>query len=192
MNITVGVSNRHVHLTEEVYNKLFDTPLEKLKDLDQPGQFASVQTVDIKNDRYTFKNVRIVGPLRTYNQVEISKTDSYKLKVDPPVRNSGDIKGSLPITIVGPKGEVNLDEGLILANRHIHLTEDDIQKYNLENLEKVSIRIKGEKPGIMQNVFLKVAENSSLRLHLDTDDANAFNIKNNDIVEVIKEEIKWN
>ena len=190
MNITVGVSNRHVHLTEEVYNKLFDTPLEKLKDLDQPGQFASVQTVDIKNDRYTFKNVRIVGPLRTYNQVEISKTDSYKLKVDPPVRNSGDIKGSLPITIVGPKGEVNLDEGLILANRHIHLTEDDIQKYNLENLEKVSIRIKGEKPGIMQNVFLKVAENSSLRLHLDTDDANAFNIKNNDIVEVIKEEIK--
>ena len=192
MNITVGVSNRHVHLTEEVYNKLFDTPLEKLKDLDQPGQFASVQTVDIKNDRYTFKNVRIVGPLRTYNQVEISKTDSYKLKVDPPVRNSGDIKGILPITIVGPKGEVNLDEGLILANRHIHLTEDDIQKYNLENLEKVSIRIKGEKPGIMQNVFLKVAENSSLRLHLDTDDANAFNIKNNDIVEVIKEEIKWN
>lgn len=190
MNISVGISNRHVHLTEEVYNELFDKPLEKLKDLDQPGQFAAVQTVDIKNDKYTFKKVRIVGPLRTYNQVEISRTDSYKLKVDPPVRNSGDIKGSLPITIIGPKGEVYLNEGLIIANRHIHLTKEDIKKYNLENLEKVSIRIKGEKPGIMQNVFLKVADNSSLRLHLDTDDANAFNIKNNDIVEVIKEEIK--
>ena len=189
MNITVGISNRHVHLTEEAYNQLFDQPLEKFRDLDQPGQYAAKQTVAIKNEKFTFENVRIVGPLRPYNQIEISQTDSYKLKVNPPVRNSGDINGSLPITIIGPKGEINLDKGLIIANRHIHLTKEDAKKYNLENLEKVNIKITGETPRIIGNVYLKIADNSSFKLHLDTDDANAFKLNNNDVVEIIKEDI---
>lgn len=186
MKILVGVSARHVHLTREVYEKLFDEDLEKLKDLDQPGQFASKQTVSIKSDDRRIDNVRIVGPLRDYNQVEISRTDAYNLKVNPPIRKSGDIKDSLPITIIGPKGEVNLEEGLILADRHIHITNDDLDKYGLYSNEEVAIKINGEKPGIIKGVHLKVQDNSSLRLHLDTDDANAFNIKNNDEVEVLR------
>ncbi|MBQ9011082.1 MAG: phosphate propanoyltransferase [Bacilli bacterium] len=187
MKIKVGVSNRHVHLTEEIYNKLFDEELEVLRYLDQPEQFAAKQTVTIKTANGFFENVRIVGPLRDYNQIEISKTDSYKLKVNPPIRTSGDLEGSLPITIIGPKGEVNLDKGLILANRHIHLTEEDIKKWGLENTEKVVVKINGEKAGILKNVYLKVTKQASLRLHLDTDDANAFNLRNDDEVEVLKE-----
>lgn len=187
MKIKVGVSNRHIHLTKEVYEKLFDEKLEILRNLDQPGQFAAKQTVTIKNENGSFDNVRIVGPLREYNQIEISKTDSFKLKENPPIRTSGDLEGSLPITIIGPKGSIDLDKGLIIANRHIHLTKEDIKKYNLENTEKVAIKIKGEKAGILKNVYLKVTKEASLRLHLDTDDANAFNLTNDEIVEVLKE-----
>lgn len=186
MLITVGVSARHVHLSSDVYEKLFTDKLEKLRNLDQPGQFAAKQMVSIKTDGGQIDNVRIVGPLRDYNQVEISRTDSYKLKVEPPVRNSSDLEGSLPITIIGPKGEVYLDKGLILANRHIHLTKEDALKYELDGISDVAVRINGEKSGILKNVYLKIQDNASLRLHLDTDDANAFGIKTDDEVEVIK------
>lgn len=191
MLITVGVSARHVHLSSDVYEKLFTDKLEKLRNLDQPGQFAAKQMVSIKTDGGQIDNVRIVGPLRDYNQVEISRTDSYKLKVEPPVRNSSDLEGSLPITIIGPKGEVYLDKGLILANRHIHLTKEDALKYELDGISDVAVRINGEKSGILKNVYLKIQDNASLRLHLDTDDANAFGIKTDDEVEVIKIRERW-
>ena len=186
MNITVGVSNRHVHLTEEVYNKLFDKPLEKLKDLDQPGQFAAKQMVDIKVGDKVLKRLRIVGPLRSYNQVELSRTDCFFLGVNPPVRTSGDIEGSVPVTIIGPKGSVALNKGLIIANRHIHITPLEMEEYGFSGLEKVSVKVGGEKGGILDNVYFKVAENSGYRLHLDTDDANAFDLKDNDEVEIIR------
>ena len=118
--------------------------------------------------------------------MEISRTDAYFLKVNPPIRESGDIKGSSPITLITSLGEVYLDEGLIIANRHVHLTKDDVEKYGLYNIKEVAIKIKGEKSGIIRNVYLKVQANASLRLHLDTDDANAFNLKNGDEVEVLK------
>jgi len=186
MNILVGVSNRHVHLTKNIYDKLFSSPMEKLRDLDQPGQFASKQILSIKVGDKIIDDVRVVGPLRDYNQVEISRTDAYFLKVNPPIRESGDIKGSSPITLITSLGEVYLDEGLIIANRHVHLTKDDVEKYGLYNIKEVAIKIKGEKSGIIRNVYLKVQANASLRLHLDTDDANAFNLKNGDEVEVLK------
>ena len=186
MKILVGVSNRHVHLTKDIYDKLFSSPLEKMRDLDQPGQFASKQTLSIKVGDKIIDNVRVVGPLRDYNQVEISRTDAYFLKVNPPIRESGDLKGSLPITLITSLGEVNLDEGLVIANRHIHLTKDDIEKYKLCGIKEVAIKIKGEKSGIIKNVYLKVQDKALLRLHLDTDDANAFNIKTGDEVEVLK------
>ena len=186
MNIIVGVSNRHVHLTKEVYDLLFDDPLEKERDLDQPGQFASKQKVIIKNEHDSFDNVRIVGPLRKYNQIEISRTDSYKLKVNPPIRTSGDLEDSLPITIVGPKGKINLDKGLIIADRHIHVTKEDLKNLNIKENEEVAIKIEGEKSGILKSVHPKLSEKASLRLHLDNDDANAFNIKTGDTVEVLK------
>jgi len=186
MNILVGVSNRHVHLTKNIYDKLFSSPMEKLRDLDQPGQFASKQILSIKVGDKIIDDVRVVGPLRDYNQVEISRTDAYFLKVNPPIRESGDIKGSSPITLITSLGEVYLDEGLIIANRHVHLTKDDVEKYGLYNIKEVAIKIKGEKSGIIRNVYLKVQANASLRWNLDTDDENAFKVKSGDEVEVLK------
>jgi len=195
MKVPVGVSARHVHLTKEVYMKLFGNDnLEVMRFLDQPTQFASTSVVNIRCGDFEISNVRVLGPFRDYNQVEISRTDAYKLKVNPPVRKSGNVDGSGPVTIIGPMGEVNLNEGLIIANRHIHITPSDVLKYGLDGIEEVYINIDGEKGGILKNVFLKASEDAEFRLHLDTDDANAFNLKNDDEVEILIERgnKKWN
>ncbi len=187
MKVTIGVSNRHVHLKREHLNILFgkDFELEIKKELTQPGQYASTSVVTLKTGKGIIENVRILGPLRDYTQVEISRTDSYKLGLNPPVRNSGDLELSESVTIIGPNGEVTVKEGCIIATRHIHLSEEHIKKYKLQGRETVSVRIKGEKGGILDNVYLKVLPNSFLELHLDTDDANAHLIKNGDIAEII-------
>ncbi len=186
MKVTLGISNRHVHLTEEIYKNLFgDAPLEVVKYLGQPGQFASNRFVTIKNGDRKIEKVRIVGPFRNYNQVEISRTDSYNLKLNPPVRSSGDIEGSSPITLMGELNEISLDKGCIIANRHIHITKEEVIERNLAGIEKVQIKIDGEKAGIIDNVYLKIADNSKYELHLDTDDANAFNLKTGDELEII-------
>lgn len=186
MKVLVGVSNRHVHLTSDVYYKLFNEELTKFRDLDQPGQFAANEKVSIKVNDGLIENVRIIGPLRDYNQIEVSLTDAYKLKVEPPIRTSGDLKGSLPITLIGLKGEVSLDEGLIIANRHIHITKGDLEKYNLKEKDLFAVKVSGEKAGILKNVHLKVDDSSSLRLHLDIDDANALGLKTGDEVEILR------
>ncbi len=187
MKIKVGVSNRHVHLTKEVYFGLFGkSELEKDRDLDQPGQFASTSYVTIKKGDRELEKVRVLGPFRDYNQVEISQTDAYKLKVNPPVRDSGDLEGSESITLIGPNGSVDLSSGLILARRHIHITPEDMKKYGFEGLKKVAVLIKGEKGGIIDNIYFKVLDIASLTLHLDTDEGNAFNLKSGDEVILIK------
>ena len=153
----------------------------------QPGEYACEEVVKVSTDKYEFPYVRVLGPLRKYNQVEISKTDSYALKVNPPVRDSGDIKGSEAITLVNEDKIVHLKEGCIIANRHIHINPEEAKKYNLEGLEKVKIKIEGEKGGILDNVHIRVDENFKFELHLDTDDGNAFNVKTGDELEIIKE-----
>lgn len=187
MKVSIGVSNRHVHLTKEHIDILFGNNyiLKKRNDLTQPNQFASTETVTIKSTKAEINAVRVLGPVRDYTQVEISKTDAYKLGINPPVRNSGDLKGSCPITIIGPKGCVDLKEGCIIATRHIHILPSQLKAYGLENVEKVSVKLDGEKGGIISNVYLKESENSFLELHLDTDDANAHLIKNGDIGEIV-------
>ena len=187
MKVSIGVSNRHVHLTKEHLLELFgyDYELEKRNDLNQPGQYASNALVTLKTDKGVIENVRVLGPLREYTQVEISKTDAYKLGLNPPVRNSGDLECSESISIIGPVGEVNIKEGCIIATRHIHILPEQMKMYNLEGREKVSVRVSGEKGGIIDNVYLKVADNSYFELHLDTDDANAHLIKNGDIAEIL-------
>lgn len=186
MKVILGVSNRHVHLTEETYKKLFgEEKLEVVKELRQPGQFASNKFVTLKNGEREIKHVRVLGPLRKYNQVEISKTDSFTLKVNPPVRDSGNIEGSESITLVNEDKEVHLEEGCIIANRHIHINPEEAKKYNLENTKKVKIKIEGEKAGILENVYIRVDENFKFELHLDTDDGNAFNVKTGDEIEII-------
>ena len=188
MKVILGVSNRHVHLTEETYKKLFgEEKLEVVKELRQPGQFASNKFVTLKNGEREIKHVRVLGPLRKYNQVEISKTDSFTLKVNPPVRDSGNIEGSESITLVNEDKEVHLEEGCIIANRHIHINPKEAKEYGLEGIEKVRIKIEGEKAGIIDNVHIRVDENFKFELHIDTDDGNAFNVKTGDELEIIKE-----
>ena len=188
MKVSVGVSNRHVHLTQQHFQLLFgkDSVLHEAKKINQPGQFAAEETVMIKTDKAQIDHVRILGPFRDYTQVEISQTDAYKLGIKPPIRDSGDIEGSTPITIVGPFGTVELKEGCILADRHIHITPKQMDLYGLSGLTEVHVQVIGEKGGMMSHVFLKVDEESYFELHLDTDDANAFQIKNGDIVTILE------
>ena len=185
MKINVGVSNRHVHLTEDDYKLLFgDIPLTKRNDLTQPNTFASELTVTLIGPKKSIENVRVLGPNRSYTQVEISKTDAYALGVNPPVRNSGDLEGASEITIKGMKGEITR-YAAIIATRHIHVDKNIRMEHNLEGIEKVSVKIPGEKGGIISNVYLKDSEEAYFELHLDTDDANAHLLKQGDEVEII-------
>ena len=185
MKIPVGISNRHIHLEKEIYDLLFDEEMTKRNDLNQPGEFASNQVLTIKTDKSKIDNVRILGPFRDYNQVEISKTDAYLLGINPPVRKSGETENSSSITLVSSKGEVSLDNAVIIAERHIHMTNDFANQNNFFNNQKLYIKIDGEKPGIIE-VKVKTSDMAFLELHLDTDDANAFLLKNNDEVEIVK------
>ena len=185
MKISVGVSNRHVHLNNDDYKKLFgDIPLSKRNDLTQPGMYACNETVTIKGEKRSMEGVRVLGPLRSYTQVEISKTDCYFLGVDPPVRNSGDLDGAGLITIIGPCGEVT-KEAAIIAARHIHVDSKIRKEHHLEGIDVVKVKIAGEKGGIIENVYLKDSEEAFFELHLDTDDANAHLLKQGDEIEII-------
>lgn len=188
MKVTIGVSNRHVHLTRETTDILFGPNYEftKLRDVNQPGQFAANEKVTIKTPKAMIENVRILGPIRPYNQVEISKTDAIKLGLNPPIRDSGDLKGSSPITIIGPKGTIDLEEGCIIATRHIHITPLEAQDKGLMDTKEVKVKVDGEKGGILDHVHVKIAEKSYYEMHIDTDDANANLLVNGSEVEIIK------
>lgn len=187
MKITVGISNHHIHVTKEHLNILYgqDYQLNPKKSLNQVGQYASHETVTLKTQKAEIPNVRILGPIRPYTQVEISQTDAIKLGMNPPLRESGDIKNSAPITIIGPKGQIDLTEGCIIATRHIHITPELAQEKKLENQKEVSVKINGPKGGIMDHVSVRIAPNSYYEMHIDTDDANAHFLKDQDEVEII-------
>ena len=176
-----------MHLTREHLEVLFGKNFEltNLKDLHQPTNFVSDSFVTLKTEKDVIEHVRVLGELRGYTQIEISRTDAYKLGINPPVRDSGDLAGSTPITLVGPKGEVNLTEGCIIATRHIHITPQQMKDFGFEGLKEVSVKLPGEKGGIIDHVHLKVSELSYFELHLDTDDANAHLIKEGDIGEIL-------
>ena len=186
MKVKVAISAHHIHLTKKDLDILFgeNYELHKRNDLSQKGQFASLETVKIK----TLKGemvLRVLGPVRDYTQAEVSKTDAYKLGINPPVRNSGDIIGSEKVTIIGPNGIIEDKECCIIADRHIHVTKEHRKLYGLEDKEYVSVLVPGEKGGILSNVRIKETEKAYYEMHIDTDDANAFLIKNGDIVEII-------
>ncbi len=181
MEVKVGISNRHVHLTEDVYALLFDLPLTKRNDLLQGEEFAANEVVTIKSNDRKIENVRIIGPLRKYNQVEISKSDSYLLGLNPPIRKSGDLENSEDITICTSKGEVYLKSSCIIANRHLHINSEDAKKYNIVDNQKIQMEITTEKSGTI-DVYAKVIEGATLELHLDRDDGNAFLLNSGDTV----------
>ena len=188
--IPIGVSNRHIHLTKTDLETLYGSGYEltPLKDLSQPGQYACKETLTIVGPSLRpIENVRVLGPLRNKSQVEISTTDSYVLKVKPPVRESGNIAGSAPITSIGPKGVVTLQEGCIIANRHIHMSPSDAVKFNVKDGDTVTIDVEGKRRTRWYDVQVRVHKDFRLEMHVDTDDANAAGIGNGFKVKVAKE-----
>lgn len=184
MEIKVGVSNRHVHLTKEDVDILFgkDYKLTVRNYLDQPGQFAAEETVSLKTDKNIKEYVRIVGPTRNYTQVEILEEDKEYFGINPPVRNSGDLKDSANITIIGPKGELYKENVCIIANRHIHINTRDKGTFKEDQIVKVDIEGK-----VLDNVHIKIGDSYSSSLHLNKDDARNNNIENGAVV-IIKED----
>lgn len=187
--VPVGVSNRHIHLTAADVETLFGKGYEltPLKDLSQPGQFACKETLTIVGPSLRpIEKVRVLGPVRKASQVEISRTDSFALKVKAPVRESGDIAGSAPITIIGPKGVVTLKEGCIIANRHIHMSPEDGAKFSLNDGDYVNVEAGGERRTRFYDVQIRVNKAFRLEMHIDTDDANAAGIGNGSTVKIVK------
>ena len=188
--VPVGVSNRHIHLNKADMETLFGAGYEltPLKDLSQPGQYACKETLTLVGPSMrAIEGVRVLGPIRKASQVEISLTDSFVLKVKPPVRESGDIAGSAPVTIVGPKGIVTLKEGCIIANRHIHMHTSDAVKYGVKDGDYIDVdALQGTRKTRWYGVQVRVRDDFALEMHVDTDDANAVGYKNGYTVTVVK------
>jgi len=187
-SIPVEISNHHVHLTRNSLDILYgkDYELNKLRDLSQPGEFASNELVGIvSTNMKVIERVRILGPLREYTQTELSITDGYFLGLDLPTRISGNIKGSPPIIFIGPKGVLTLSEGAIRAARHIHMTPKDAEHYGVKDKDRVNVEVSGEHGVIYKDVVIRVSSKSKLALHLDTDEANAGNVKGTGLARIL-------
>jgi len=184
--IPLGISNRHIHLTDTTFKLLFgdDAEFEEMRPLYQPGEFASKQTLTIVGPKLrAIPNVRILGPLRKYDQVEVSFTDSIFLGINAPVANSGTLNLAAPLTLVGPKGSMYLERCAIIASRHIHMTNADASSFGVIDGEFCKVRLGGKKGTIYENVLIRTNDNWKLQIHLDTDDANAAFIKGETEVE---------
>ena len=176
MKVIVETSARHVHVSEEHLKVLFGegATLTRKKDLSQPGQYACVERVDIVGPKRTLSGVSILGPTRPDTQVEISLTDARSISVSAPIRESGDIKGSAGCKLVGPAGEVEIAEGVIIAKRHLHTTPEDAEKLGVADKEIVSLKIEGgERSMILGDLVVRVSPKFATAVHLDTDEANA-------------------
>lgn len=175
----IGISGRHVHLSIDTYKKLFDEDLHVRNALRQPGQFAAEEVVSIKTEKNEFKNVHIIGPLRDYDQVEISQSDARKLGIKPPIRKSGELQDASKIIVSTKKGEVTI-YGCIIANRHVHMNFDEAKELGVCDGDKMVLELDGEKSGSV-DVYAKVSKDAVLEVHLDTDDANAFLLSTGDV-----------
>lgn len=189
MKIPVGISGRHAHISQEHLEILFGKgyKLTEFKALSQPGQYAAEEKIDVVSPTgQVIAGVRILGPVRPSTQIELSLSDARRARINAPVRSSGNIAGSAAAKIVGPKGEVELPEGVIIADRHIHFSLEDAAKFGVTDKEVVSIKVGGVKPGVLGNVLCRVSDQFVLDCHLDTDDGSAFMLNNGDLVELIK------
>lgn len=186
--VPIGVSARHIHLTQADVETLFGKgyKLTKKKDL-MGGQFASNEVVTIVGLKLrAIENVRILGPVRRASQVEVSATDAVKLGIKVPVRESGNIAGSAPIAVVGPKGVIYLKEGCIVAKRHIHMSPADAEKAGVKNGDIVSVRVENERATTFNNVLIRVDPSFTLEMHIDTDEANAAEISTGMKAEIVR------
>ena len=186
-SVPIGVSNRHIHLDRADMDILFgrDSELTFKKELGQPGQYACEEMVTLHGPKGELGRVRVLGPLRSESQVEISVTDGFTLGVRPPIRESGKLSGTPGVTIVGPKGTVEKDTGTIAALRHIHLTPGDAQRMGVKDKQMVKVEIRGLRGGIFHNVLIRVSDQFAPEMHIDVDEANAFGVKNGDRAYII-------
>jgi len=185
--VPVGVSARHIHLSQEHVELLFGQGYEltEMKPLSQPGQYAANETVAVVGPKGSFPKVRILGPARKATQLEISRTDAFAIGVKAPLRESGDTKGSAGITIQGPAGEVTIEEGVIVAARHIHFHTSDAEKWGIADKQKLRVRVGGERGVVFENVIARVSPEFALDMHIDTDEANAAGVENGQTAEII-------
>jgi len=186
-SVPIGVSNRHIHLDRADMDVLFgrDSELTFKKELGQPGQFASEETVTLHGPKGELGRVRVLGPLRSESQMEISVTDGFALGVRPPIRESGKLKGTPGLTIIGPKGTIEKDTGTIAALRHIHLDPETAQRIGVKDKQMVKVEIRGLRGGILHNVLIRVSEQFAPEMHIDVDEANAMGVKNGDRAYII-------
>ena len=185
--VPIGVSARHVHLSEEHISILFGTgyELKPFKPLSQPGEFSAQETVIVEGPSGKFENVRILGPARSRTQIEISRTDSYTLGIPAPLRDSGDLDGTPGAVIRGPNGAVTLQEGVIVSARHIHLHTKDAEAWNIRDRQLLRVRVGGERSLIFENVMARISDRFALNMHIDTDEANACGVKTGDLAEIL-------
>lgn len=188
--VPVGLSNKHVHLSEADINILFGEghTLTPIKDLSQPGQFACDEKVDVVGPKRTITGVRVLGPARKESQVELSFSDAILIGLkEIPIRDSGKLDGTPGVKLVGPKGEVELSKGAIVASRHIHMHTSDAEKYGLKDKDIVKVKVDGERALVFENVLIRVNEAYALDMHVDVEEGNAAMLQNGQLVEVITE-----
>lgn len=185
--VPIGVSGRHIHLSLEHIYQLFGSnyALQSLKPLSQPGQFAAQETVAIIGPKGKFDQVRILGPARKLTQIEISKTDSFLLGIQPPIRESGNTEATPGIRVVGPKGEILLSSGVIIAKRHIHFHPDDAHRWGIQDRQILQVKMNGLRPLIFDDVIARISTQFKLDMHIDTDEANAAGVQTGDIAFIL-------
>lgn len=188
--VPVGISVRHIHLSRADVDRLFgrNYHLTPKKQLSQPGQYACEECLDVIGPKGELKKVRILGPERKATQIELAQTDCRNIGISAPVRSSGDTAGTPGITLRGPLGEIFVPEGAIIADRHLHMSAAEAAAFGLKDGDRVQIRIGGVKPGILGNVLVRAGSGHSLDLHIDTDDGNAFLLRQGQMVTVLGKE----
>lgn len=186
-DIPVGVSNRHVHLSQHDLEQLFGQgyELEKMKELSQSGQYACKETVTICGPKGVLEKVRVLGPVRNETQVEILAGDCFKLGVKAPIKLSGDLDGTPGITLVGAKGSVQIKKGVIVAQRHIHMTPSDAEKFGVRDGQCVDLEVSGVRGGVLKNTMIRVTQQSGLECHVDTEEANALGLNSHSTVRIV-------
>jgi putative phosphotransacetylase len=185
--VEVGISNKHVHLSEADLATLFGAghKLTLKKQLKQPGQFASEELVDVVGPKGTLKGMRVLGPVRKESQVELAMTDARVIGLSLPVRESGVLDGSPGVKLIGPAGEVQLSKGAIIALRHIHLSPSEAIEAGVKDKDWVTVKTSGSRPLIFEDVLIRSGEAHLREMHVDTDEGNAAGLKNDDLVEII-------
>lgn len=188
--VPVGISMRHVHLSAGDLRYLFGAGyvLTPLKKLSQPGQFAAEECVDVIGPKGVLAQVRILGPVRNETQIELAQTDCRSIGIKAPVRASGHLSGTPGVTLKGPCGELFVSQGVIIADRHIHLSPVQAAAWNLKDGDRVSVFVDGVKRGVMGGVLIRSNEMCEMDFHIDTDDGNAFQLSNGQLVTILEKE----